>query len=226
MIRALILDFDGLIIDTETTDYQAWREVYQAHGCDLPLSLWAIAVGRGFSEEFEPFNYLESQIGRAVDRAALGEQRRRRDQELVALQPVLPGVVEMLKDARRMGLKTAVASSSSFEWVGGHLMRLGLIHYFDAIRTSDDVMHTKPAPDLFLAALEALGVEADEAVVFEDSPNGITAAKRAGIYVVAVPNDLTSQLALDHADMRLNSLEELTLEVLLARINASWNVQR
>lgn len=221
MIRALIFDFDGLIVDTESTDFQAWQEIYREHGCELPLSTWAIAVGSGFSEEFEPFAYLEKQIGRRVNRDELWSRKCQRDLELIAQQPILPGVVGMLNDAKQQGFKLAVASSSDGDWVAGHLTRLGLIQYFDAVRTKDDVRHTKPAPDLFLAALDAVQVQAHEAIVFEDSPNGVLAAKRAGIFAIAVPNPLTIQMKVDGADMTLSSLAELPLEALLKRVDGN-----
>ncbi len=215
-IRALIFDFDGLIIDTEAADYQTWQEVYRRYGAHLPLEAWAIAVGRGFSADFEPLTYLEAQIGRSVDRAALTREREARAAELNAALMPLPGVVQALEDARNLGLATAVASSSPRAWVEGHLGRLGLLRHFDAIQTSDDVRHTKPEPDLFLAALAALNVRADEAIVLEDSPNGITAARRAGILVVAVPNPLTVLLPLGDADLIIRSLADWPVSRLVA----------
>ncbi len=218
MIRALLFDFDGLIIDTETPDYVTWRQVYQEHGADLPLETWADAIGRRVADLFDPISHLESLIGRRVDRQAIQERQRALSDALIAQQPILPGVLEAITTARRLGLKLAVASSSDYAWVGGHLTRLGLIGHFDAICTADDVVHAKPAPDLFLAALAALDVPADQAVVLEDSPNGITAANRAGIFVVAIPNQTTARLKLDHANLILSSLAELPLERLLERI--------
>jgi beta-phosphoglucomutase-like phosphatase (HAD superfamily) len=104
--------------------------------------------------------------------------------------------------------------------VHGHLTRLNLIERFAVIKTADDVERTKPDPALFLAALDDLGVQANEAIVFEDSPNGVLAAKRAGIYVVAIPNPLTAQLNMVSADMQLKSLADLPLRELLSQVNA------
>ena len=83
------------------------------------------------------------------------------------------------------------------------------------------VERAKPAPDLYLAALDALETQPGDAVALEDSPHGVTAAKSAGIYCVAVPNALTAQLPLDHADLILTSLESLSLEALLAKVGES-----
>jgi beta-phosphoglucomutase-like phosphatase (HAD superfamily) len=117
-----------------------------------------------------------------------------------------------------LGLKVGLASSSSCSWVNGHLERLGLRNYFDILRASDDVQCTKPDPDLYLAALGALGVRVDQAFAIEDSPNGALAAKRAGLFCVAVPNELTRRLSLDHADLRLESLTDMPFERLVQEI--------
>jgi HAD superfamily hydrolase (TIGR01509 family) len=144
-----------------------------------------------------------------------------REVSLIEQQSILPGVLTYFKSARRLGIKLGVASSSSCHWVMGHLKRLGLVAYFDCIRASDDVRRVKPDPELYLAVLDALKVKAVDAIAFEDSPNGILSAKRAGIYCVAVPNSLTKQLPLNQADLQLYSLEDLSLEKLLQRVQAS-----
>lgn len=215
MIRALIFDFDGLILDTEGPDYQAWQEIYQDYGARLPLPVWADCIGRGHGA-FDPVAYLEARIGRSLDRAALRTRHRQRCDALIAAQPLRPGVVEYLQTARRRGLRLAVASSSSRAWVEGHLRQRDLWPFFDCLRCADDVAQTKPAPDLYQAALAALGVSPREAVALEDSPNGVLAAKRAGLFCVAVPNGLTGQLTFDHADLVVPSLADLPLERLLA----------
>jgi HAD superfamily hydrolase (TIGR01509 family) len=216
-IKALIFDFDGLILETETPIFQSWQELYHAYGCEIPMETWAEIIGAS-EYEFDPFDELERQLGRPVDREAEAPGRRQRELEMINSQAVRPGVRDYLSAAQRKGLTCAVASSSGCDWVEGHLKRLGLYDDFAAIKTSEDVAHTKPAPDLFLAALASLQVEAPEAIVFEDSPNGILAAKRAGLFCVTVPNGLTAGLSLELADMRLNSLTDLTLDDLLKEV--------
>ena len=218
MIRALIFDFDGLILDTEMPVYTSWVELFQAYGEVLPFEDWAKIIGTSDIEHFDPFSMLEEKTGKKLDREVLGPKRYDREMSLCLDEPILPGVVEIVQGAHQLGLKLGIASSSSREWVVGHLTRLGLIDYFPVIHTSDDVEKTKPDPTLFKLALESLGLEAEEAVVFEDSPNGITAAKALGIYVVAVPNTLTRNLELDHADMRLESLVGVKLEDILVQV--------
>ncbi len=216
-MKALIFDLDGLIIDTEMPDFISWQEVYQQHGQELPLPLWASIVGGTGASDFDPNDYLEELLGQPIDREAIWIERRRSYMQHLESQPVLPGVLEYLTAAQAQGLKLGVASSSPESWVHGHLSRLGLIEYFDVICTADDVEHTKPDPRLFLMTAEKLGAKADEVIVLEDSPNGVLAANRAGMFVVAVPNDLTCQLPLDHADLVLESLADLPLADLLRK---------
>lgn len=217
MIQALIFDFDGLILDTELSSYQSWQEIYQEHNCYLPLEEWALCIGSGI-EQFDPCAYLEKQLGRPVVREELTEKRRQRHWELLKSQLALPGVETYIVDAQRLGVKLAIASSSPREWVVDHLTNLGLLEHFTFMKFGDEVKNKKPDPEIYLAALDLLGVSADQAVALEDSPNGVLAAQRAGIFCVAVPNKITSQLSLDHADMRLTSLAELPLEKLIAEV--------
>jgi HAD superfamily hydrolase (TIGR01509 family) len=216
LIRALIFDFDGLILDTEEPIYRSWEELYRAYGVELPFELWVKTVGSS-NQAFHPQLHLEERLGRSLPQEEITRRVERRA-ELVLAQPLLPGVTEMAEAARAAGMKVGVASSSSRDWVAGHLERLGILDRFDCLRCRDDVEHVKPEPDLYLAVLDCLGVAADDAVAIEDSPNGITAAKRAGLRCVAVPNPITAGLDLSHADVQLGSLGEVTLTGLLDRL--------
>jgi beta-phosphoglucomutase-like phosphatase (HAD superfamily) len=216
MIRGLIFDFDGLILETEGPIYQSWLELFQEFDADLPIEVWSTVIGRSSKEHFDPFGLLEEAINQKIDRQTLAPRRSAREIELVHTQSILPGIVEALNTARAKELKLGIASSSNRHWVTGHLERLGLARYFEIVHTSDDVERTKPDPELYNLALRSLGLKPQEAIVFEDSPNGVTAAKSAGIFVVAVPNPLTRQLSLDHADLRLDSLADLSLDEIIA----------
>jgi len=219
MIRGLIFDFDGLILDTESPEYRSWREVFRAYGCDLALADRAKGIGRGVGDiAFDPYATLEAASGRSIDRVAIRARRRRRYADLVAAEVVLPGVEEYMVTAQRRGLVLGVASSSSREWVEGHLTRLGLRPHITALACADDVGRAKPDPAVYRAALALLHLRPDEVIAFEDSPNGLAAAKGAGVRCVAVPNPLTVQLPLDHADLRLTSLADMALEELIEAI--------
>lgn len=217
MIKAIVFDFDGLILDTEISAYQTWQEIFAEYECELPFATWATCIG-GSPQLFDPCVYLEEQIGRPIVREEVRQRRRQRHLELITAQSPLPGVEAYLRDARQLGLKIGLASSSPHIWVDTHLARLDIIDYFDSIQCFDDVAHTKPDPELYLAVLHALHVRGNEAIALEDSPNGVLAAQRAGIFCVAVPNLVTNQLPLEHADMRLNSLADIPLEELILKV--------
>jgi putative hydrolase of the HAD superfamily len=221
MIKALLFDFDGLILDTETPEVVAWQEVYARYGIEFPVRLWGKIVGGNGSKDFDPVAYLSEKSGQPIDANLMRADKRVRDRELISYQAILPGVREYLAAAWIRGLRLAIASSSTHEWVDTHLKRLGLWDSFDAIICIEDAPRAKPNPDLFLKALETLGVLPEEALVFEDSPNGVIAAKAAGIRVIAVPNPVTAQLGVDGADLTLASLADLPLADLLQRFNVT-----
>lgn len=216
MIRAVLFDFDGLMLDTEYPEYLAWREVFAAHDCVLAPETWVLHTGKGATlNSFSPYEALEQNLGRTIDRDAIRTSRRQRFAELMEAEALLPGVEARMQEARLFGMRIAIVSSSPREWIEKHLSRFGLIGAFDAILSADDVTNTKPDPELYLAALTKLGVRAEQAMVFEDSPNGIASAKDAGLYCVAVPNRLTNLCNLDRADLVVQSLSAITIRVLL-----------
>jgi HAD superfamily hydrolase (TIGR01509 family) len=204
----LLFDFDGLLIDTESAEFRAMGELYERHGHVLDLATWSRAIGT--IGGFDPAEHLGS-LGSAPSVEAFAEQKRR-VLELCELEDFLPGVDDLINTARSRGLRTCIVSSSSREWIEGHLSRRSGLERFDAIICADgDPARAKPRPTLYLEALEVLGVRADEAIAFEDSPNGIAAAKAAGIYCVAVPNPVTAGFDLSKADLVLKSLADFDL---------------
>jgi HAD superfamily hydrolase (TIGR01509 family) len=213
VIELVVFDFDGLILDTELPAFRCWQEIYADHGCELPFETWAACIGTAGG--FDPYGDLAERSGRAVDRVAVRARESSRVAELIAGAPPLPGVRDYLEAAGGLGVRLAVASSSSRDWVAGHLDRLGLLGRFHALKCSDDVVRVKPDPGLYRAVLDDLGVAPHRAVALEDSPNGIAAAKGAGLFCVAVPNALTGRLVLDGADLRISSLTDLPLAELL-----------
>jgi HAD superfamily hydrolase (TIGR01509 family) len=217
MIRAVVFDFDGLILDTEVPEFQTWQEIYQAHGCELALEVWAMGLGTS-ADAFDPYTHLQTQAGCPIDREVIQQRRRQRYLELLGTTSALPGVRDYIDEARRLGLRLGVASSSSREWVVGHLTTLGLTSYFDCIKCRDDVPRVKPDPALYQAVVDTFALQPQQAIALEDSPHGITAAKRAGLFCVAVPNPLTRQLSLAHADLCISSLADLTLPQLLEHV--------
>jgi HAD superfamily hydrolase (TIGR01509 family) len=221
LIRGLIFDFDGLILDTEGPVYQAWLELYTEFGCKLPMSEWGDIIGT--ADHFDPLSRLEERAGRGLDRSTLTTRHRQRETELIAAQQLSPGVEDYIAAAKALGLHLAIASSSDRNWVVGHLSQRRLLDYFDVVHCREDVPLAKPDPALYHLALESLGLLPDQAIVLEDSSHGVTAAKQAGIFTVAVPNPLTQQLPLDHADLRLESLADLPLRDLIKLVESGTN---
>jgi HAD superfamily hydrolase (TIGR01509 family) len=215
MITTLIFDFDGLLVDTETPAFESWQAIYAEHGHELSLDLWKDALGTNHG--FDALNHLGTLLGRMLDRERMLIERQARKRVLSTQQPLLPGARELLDQARAMGLPCAVASSSDRPWVTGWLSLHNIADYFSCIRTSEDVVLTKPSPELFLSAAACLGAPPSACLVFEDSPNGILAARAAGMRCVAVPGAITRQLTLPDADLVLTSLDALPLQTLLER---------
>ena len=216
-VRALVFDFDGLIIASETNAVRSWQDLYARFGHQLPLEKWATLIGT-WDAEWDPGAELAERVGNGHDWEAI--ERERRAAELAAAHALqaLPGVIDRLDDARRLGLPLAIASSSDRAWVVGHLDRLDLAGRFEAVITRDDVTRTKPDPELYTRAIAALSMTPEHVVAIEDSLHGVIAAKAAGMRCVAVPNPLLAHEDYSAADICVPSLADATLEALLARL--------
>lgn len=216
MLKALLFDFDGLILDTETPEYLVWKNLYQENGFEFPHGEWGRIIGGNGLTDFDAAVHLSRLSQGRLDSASLRARHSLESLAMIHSQSVLPGVTELLHAAKQRGLKLAIASSSDHAWVDAHAKRLGIFDLFDAVIAADDVGagRTKPNPDLFLTALNRLQVQKNEAVIFEDSPNGVKAANRAGVFVVAVPNHVTSLLSIEGANLTVKSLTDLSLNKL------------
>ena len=218
-IRAFLFDFDGLIIDTESPSRAGWEWLYREHGHELPQDEWRKLVGTTGSP-WSPMDHLEGLVGGPLERDTLNERRYAHELTLIEAEELRPGIADYIEAADRLGLKRAIVSSSSRRWIDMHLARLERDFGWHAIVTAErDRERAKPSPVMYLEALEVLDIDATEAVVFEDSPNGIRAAKAAGIFVVGIPNSVTQELGLDEADLVLQSLADLPPDDLLARFS-------
>ena len=217
MIKALLFDFDGTLVDTESIDLRTWNEVFEAHGVTVPAERFALRIGTLTGPD--ELDELDALLDVPCDRDTVVATRRRRELELLEHEPLRPGVGEFLDEARALGLSLAIVSSSSRSWIDSNLRRLGLLDGWATLICADgDTTRCKPSPALYLDALDALGVEPAEAIAIEDSPNGIAAARAAGIFCVAFPNDVTRALDLSQADLLVESLEDVPLRELLARV--------
>lgn len=215
MLKALLFDFDGLIADTESAIYEAWRELYLAHGQDLALSEYVQCVGSVFGH-YDPMAALEARLGGAVDwdtHLPMKDAKIRSGQEGL---DTMPGIRELLATAKQENVPCAVASSSQSSHVNGWLERLGLRSSFVLVRSRDDVERAKPFPDLFLSAAAGLGVDPVDTLVLEDSSNGLRAAIAAGAPCVVVPSPVTRGSDFSGAARVLESLQGVSIADLYA----------
>ncbi|MEU5911637.1 HAD-IA family hydrolase [Micromonospora sp. NPDC047527] len=213
-IKALIFDFDGLLMDTESTLLESWRWEWLRHGLELdPAGFFANHGG----DANEPrYAALAAAVGPTYDRESSHALRMAYRAELnAALQPA-PGIVGWLDRAAELGLRLAVASSSPVTHVGAMLDRAGLRERFEVLATGEEVAAHKPDPAVYLLALDRLGLPAEEAVAFEDTPHGVEAAHAAGLRCVAVPNPNADHDRFTAADLLLPSAAELSLDAVLA----------
>ncbi|RLL41170.1 HAD family hydrolase [Oceanobacillus piezotolerans] len=213
MIKAVIFDFDGLILDTETPWYEAYKEVLRTnYKYDLLLEDFVKCVG---SSDTILFNYLKEQLENDVDLNDISLKAKAIHSEKIKEINARDGVEDYLKEATELGLKIVLASSSTKEWVTSHLTKLNFISYFDHLITQDDVENVKPSSDLFLKAIDVLKVDPSEAIVFEDSLNGLIAAQKADLRTIIVPNQVTEKLPFENYHLKINSMKDMSLQKLL-----------
>ncbi len=215
MIKAIIFDFDGTIIDTETAWYVAFQEAYRAHGVDLTVETYAQCIGTSL-HSFNPYDYLVTHLHMDVDLDALREWVQRRHTELMEAEQMRPGIRHFLDSAKDSGLRIGLASSSSERWVRKFLKQLDIEGYFECMRTADHVKKVKPDPELYVQALECLSVKPEEAIAVEDSPNGSKAAVLAGLKCVVAPNRITRLLPFEKVHRMADSLDEIDFHSLLS----------
>ncbi len=213
MTRALILDFDGTVLDTERAVYQGWADLYERHGQVLDLARWQQIIGT--DQEPDHWAELEALVG-PLDPGLAAWRRTRRD-ELIHAEAVRPGVLRWLDDAEALGIPVGIASSSPIDWVTSHLDRLDLGHRFACLACCNEVIPAKPDPTSYRLACEALHADPRRSIAVEDSPHGVAAAKDAGLFVVATPHPLTAPLDFSRADVVVDSLDDLSLSDVVER---------
>jgi HAD superfamily hydrolase (TIGR01509 family) len=215
-VEAVVFDFDGLIVDTEWSIYKMAAATFAEFEVDLPVPVWAAIVG--LADESDWWGRLVASNGWAVDRDEWWTRYRAIDRSFRDGLPVLPGVVELLDELDAASVPCGIASSSSREWIDGHLGRLGLLERFATVAGVDRTGVGKPAPDVYLLACTDLGADPARSVAIEDSAHGIAAAKAAGMACVAVPSRITSHTDLSAADLTVASLADIRVADLEALV--------
>ncbi|WP_239256976.1 HAD family hydrolase [Listeria ilorinensis] len=210
MLKAIIMDFDGLIVDTEVVWYKIFQDWFREnHHYELPVNEFLQCVGASSKRLFDQ---LAAEKGIVVDDKRFAEETKQSFIQRSAQLPAKEGVRDFIIQVKDAGLKLALATSSKREKPQHHLTRLKLLPYFDVLVTAEDVAKIKPAPDLFLKAAEQLGATNKEALIIEDSENGLRAGRAAEIPVVVVPNEVTKYSIFHGAYLELASLAEVDLD--------------
>ncbi|MGW5362366.1 HAD family hydrolase [Actinopolymorpha pittospori] len=217
LFAALVFDFDGLLMDTETTMVESWRTEWAFHGLQLDLDddFWP---GHGGDVTEHRYDRLAGLVGPSFDRVASRARRAAHRERLHQSMDLCPGIRDWLRHAHTLGLRSGVASSSASDWVRGHLSRVGALDMFEVLATGDEVGAHKPDPEVYLLALDRLGVSAAAAIAVEDTPHGVAAARSAGMATVAIPNAYMDAAMFGAADVVLTSAADLRLPDLLARL--------
>lgn len=211
--KAVIFDFDGLLMDTESTMVASWQHEWRRHGLELDLSdFWP---GHGGDVTRERYDRLANAVGPSYDREESNRRRVAHREELHDALDLREGLRDWLQAADRAGVRLAIASSSPRDWVTQHLARVDLVHAFDIIAAGDEVDAHKPDPSVYLLALAKLGVAPPDAIAIEDTPHGVTAAQGAGLACVAIPNPYIAPESLAHADLVLQSAADITFHEVL-----------
>ncbi len=221
-IKALVFDFDGLILDTELPNLCAWQEVYRLYGKELPFEKYALTVGTD-ERSFNPITHLIELIGESstIKQKEIIVRQKILLEKYLSSSELMPGVRTYLEAAKSEGIKTSIASSSNDAWVSGHLHRLQCTDMFDSVVTAGSIYPPKPNPTVYKTALSNLCVEPDEAIAFEDSVNGVSAARLAGIFCVAVPNSVTVNMDFFESDLQIPSLLTISLAELVKIVESS-----
>jgi HAD superfamily hydrolase (TIGR01509 family) len=215
-VEALVFDFDGLLMDTETTLLDSWRAEWHHHGLRLDEATFFAEHGGDVTEQ--RYALLAAAVGPGYDRVASHARRIAHRDALHADLGLAPGIRDWLDEAPVAGLRLAVASSSPRSWVHGHLSRSGDLSRFEVVAGGDEVTAHKPDPAVYELALRRLGVRPDRAVAFEDTPHGVAAAKGAGLRCVAVPNPFADGSRFAAADLVLPSAALAALTEVLAAL--------
>jgi HAD superfamily hydrolase (TIGR01509 family) len=220
LVEAVVFDFDGLLMDTETTLVEAWKAEWRHHGLELDLDdgFWPAHGGDTFASHTAK---LASAVGPGFDHDESFARRQAFREELHEGLDFRPGIRDWLAEARSGGLRVAIASSSTREWVVGNLERVGAVDLFDQITTGDEVSRHKPDPEIYLLALQRLGLKGEQTIAVEDTAHGTVAAASAGMSTVAIPNPFVSAEAVQHADLVLDSAADLSLSEVLLRLSST-----
>ncbi|MBN1601865.1 MAG: HAD family phosphatase [Chitinispirillaceae bacterium] len=215
-LDAVVFDFDGVVIDTETARYEVWKKIFEEYGQVLPREIWVKSIGRS-EYVVNPCDLLRGITGRDIDVDQLWLYQKKMEDRYIAGKPLTAGLVERLNEVKAAGARIAIASSASRRYVEKHLKDRDIFGYFDTLVCRDDVIKHKPDPEPYRNAVESLGAELSFSLAVEDSPAGIESAVSAGLFCVAIAGNMTREMNLSRAHCIVDSLDDITFTSIAER---------
>lgn len=215
-VEAVIFDFDGLLMDTESTSLESWQYEWEQWGLSLEVSEFFVAHGGDVTDE--RYAKLAAAVGEGYDQGLSHRRRLDYRKQLHQELDIAPGIRDWLDEAVDLHLRLAVASSSPMEWLREHLGRAEVLDRFEVLAAGDEVVDHKPAPDVYRLALSKLAIDASRAVAVEDTGHGVTAAKASGLRCIAIPNPFVTPEQVGHADLLLPVAHHLPLTEALLQL--------
>ena len=210
---AVIFDFDGTFLDSETPEYESHKRVFADHGVRLSHDEWCTGIGI-VKPGTHWFDRLCARTAAPPTFERFREATREHFREMVRMEP-MPGISALIGALVAAGVPRAIASTASSEWVLRALEELQLAPTFDVIVTGDQVQRGKPAPDVYLEAARRLNTGPDHCVAIEDSGPGVAAAKAAGMKTIAIPHALSRTHSFDGTDLHVRTATDLTIDDLM-----------
>jgi beta-phosphoglucomutase-like phosphatase (HAD superfamily) len=207
---AVVFDFDGTILDSETAEFESHQQLFTECGATLTVEEWCEGVGIVTPDDQWFARLCDRATHPPADYEQFVERRRAYFRARVRWEP-MRGIGELLDELTGACVPCAVASAATGEWVTRALGDLGLTGRFDAVVTGDQVVRGKPAPDVYLEAARRLGIDPCRCVAVEDSGPGLAAAGAAGMTTVVIPHTLSLNHDFANADLRVSHAGELTL---------------
>lgn len=210
MLKAVIFDMDGVLIDSEPVHFEANKRIMKDFGYELEYEYYKQFIGSTLSHMWQ---VLKEDYDIEDEIEILNKMSEQGSKDIIGKDGYIkiPGACELVEMFSSNNLRLAVASSSSTGNIEDVVSSLGIKQYFDIIVSGLDVLYPKPAPDIFLDAAEKLKVDSSECIVIEDSSNGVKAAKAAGMTCIGYINPNSGEQDLSEADYLVESFEGLDM---------------
>lgn len=203
-MKAFIFDCDGIIVDSEKISKESTKVVFKKLGIPYSDENINFCLGRRWEEILD---YFSKKYDFKQDKKTIIKMYEKEYEKNAKNLTALPGINDIISNIRKAGYSIGVATSGTKKKLTFNLKTTGLENMFDVLTTCEEVNKGKPDPEIYLLTAEKLNINPQECIVFEDSPTGVTSAKKAGMQVIAITNSVSRE-KLNEADLILDSLED------------------